>query len=68
MISGWRNEQLDLLSMYSELELYSGGLPGHTTPTVLSTTEIDDMKDNVCGRAGQSIQIPSQFVSLKNLI
>lgn len=63
---GWRNEDLDLISLYSQLEMYSGGMPGHATPTVLSCDEIADCDES--GRSGIAIGLTDKFVNLRSII
>ena len=57
---------LDYIALYSQLELYSGGMPGHTTPTVLSCDETIDYKET--GRSGAAINLTAQFMNLTNLV
>ena len=52
------------------LEVYSGGLPGHSTPTVMNVDDKQELgaSSSTSGRAGPSATVPSHFVRLENLI
>ena len=69
-LKGWRKNQCGLQSTYSNLEVYTGGLPGHTTPTVvIEENEEMNNRTSTSGRSGPSIAIvPSAFVKLDELL
>ena len=46
--------------------MYSGGMPGHATPTVLSCDEIADCDES--GRSGIAIGLTDKFVNLRSII
>ena len=69
-VLGWRKNQSDLKHIYSMLEVYPGGLPGHSTPTVVNVDEkpVFGASSPTSGRSRPSATVPSHFVRLENLI
>ena len=57
---------MDLSAMYAQLTLYSGGMTGHSTPTILPSDETDDLTET--GRSGAAIGWSGHLTNLHNLL